>query len=92
MNRQPAANKVTAVTRTVRRIKDKPIGVNARRKELILAQMRLNPEPIGRFDVVEMLDVYKRTATTLLSELVAEGLIYSIKVGTRRYYRLTEEI
>jgi predicted transcriptional regulator len=88
MKRRPATNKVTAVTSTVRRIKDKSIGVNADRKEIILSRMRLNPEPIGRFDIAKMFSVHETTASTLLTELVAEGRIYRVKVG---YYHITRE-
>ena len=79
------------MTKAVRRIKDGPSGVNPDRKAAILAWMRFNPDPIGRLDVVDMFGIHETLASTLLTELVDEGLIYPFRVGRNRRYRLTGE-
>lgn len=91
MKRRRTASRVTAVTKAVRSIKDGPSGVNADRKATILARMRFNPDPIGRLDVVEMFGIHETLASTLLIELVDEGLIYPVRTGKNRRYYLTKE-
>jgi hypothetical protein len=83
-------SRAKAVTRAVRQIKDGgSTGVNTARKAAICATLTDHPEGlIGRRDVVAMFGIHRTLASTLLSELVSEGLLDVINVGRRRYYRL----
>lgn len=88
MRRRRPASRVAAVTRAVRRIKDSPTGVNAQRKAALLADLRAHPRLVSTADVAEMFGIHSVLAVTLLSELVAEGLLQRVTVDQRRYYRL----
>jgi predicted transcriptional regulator of viral defense system len=90
MKRRRAASRVTAVTRAVRRIKDAPTGINAQRKAALLASLRAHPRLVSTADVADMFGIHSALAATILSELVAEGLLQRVIVDQRRYYRLLE--
>lgn len=84
MIRHWRARRAVAIAHAVRRIKDKPAGVNAQRKATLLAHLRGSPEPVTRHDVVAMFEVNLRHASALLGELLDEGLI--CRVGVGRYH------
>lgn len=84
MIRHWRTRRAVAIARAVRRIKDKPTGISAQRKTMLLAHLRDNPEPITRRDVVALFGVNLQNASVLLGELIDEGLI--CRVGVGRYH------
>jgi predicted transcriptional regulator len=84
MIRHWRTRRAVAIVRAVRRIKDKPTGISAQRKTMLLAHLRDNPEPITHHDVAALFGIHLRSASRLLAELVDEGLI--CRVDTARYH------